>query len=462
MSAGTSPRSTSIASATCSAAPSSARRSAGAWSSSGATSRIAGTARSGSATASCGRAAGWRCSTRRSKSAAARSGAEASRARAGAVARGVHRSRDDRSQRRRGHGRVPRRARLLRSRRVPGPPVPAHQPRRRARAARRGRRVLRRRGSDRDLQREDVRRAGDGDALGVPSHGAAARRDPALRHAASGAAAVEGARCRHPANRTMAAAGCRRWSGRCSAFAGWATCPASRFRGASSSSCAAAIRARSSRCSSTTGWTWCRWRRSPRGRCVSRRTASVPAATSARRWRWGGSTSAAATVRAERCYRRAAEADDVEVRGEALYRLGLRCRRSAASTRRRTSGGSCWRSATPARGSRGRRPTPVRRRGAGHSPGASDARLPGGSGAGDVCVGGDGRDAGRRREDGLRHRLARLDRKITRSGKAPPVLRDERGQRGYLAAAAGLSSSFGLGRLRPACGSRRSGRRSAW
>ena len=53
-------------------------------------------------------------------------------------------------------------------------------------------RVLRRRRSDRHLQRQDVRRAGDGDALAVPPHGDAARRRAALRHAARGAAAVEG------------------------------------------------------------------------------------------------------------------------------------------------------------------------------------------------------------------------------------------------------------------------------
>ena len=48
-------------------------------------------------------------------------------------------------ERRRRDGRVPGRLRLVRPGRVPGPPVPAHELRRRARAALRRRRVLRRR-----------------------------------------------------------------------------------------------------------------------------------------------------------------------------------------------------------------------------------------------------------------------------------------------------------------------------
>ena len=45
-----------------------------------------------------------------------------------------------------------------------------------------------------DLQRQDVRRAGDGNALDVPPHAHAARIGSALRHAASGASAVAVAR----------------------------------------------------------------------------------------------------------------------------------------------------------------------------------------------------------------------------------------------------------------------------
>ena len=49
-------------------------------------------------------------------------------------------------------------------------------------------------GAARHLQRQDVRRAGDGDALAVPPHADAARRRAALRHAAPGAAACGSAR----------------------------------------------------------------------------------------------------------------------------------------------------------------------------------------------------------------------------------------------------------------------------
>ena len=90
-------------------------------------------------------------------------------------AHGLHRPRDDRPQRRRGNGRVPGRVRILRSGGVPGAAVSAHQLRGRARAAVRGRGLLRRRRPDRHLQRQDLRRAGHGDALDVPPPAHAAR-----------------------------------------------------------------------------------------------------------------------------------------------------------------------------------------------------------------------------------------------------------------------------------------------
>ena len=98
---------------------------------------------SASATASCGRATVSRCSIRRSTSAAA-----ASRTPDGAF-RTLSRTLFidlETTGLSGGAGTVAFLVglRLLRSRRVPGPPVPAHQPRRRARAARRGRGVLRR------------------------------------------------------------------------------------------------------------------------------------------------------------------------------------------------------------------------------------------------------------------------------------------------------------------------------
>jgi hypothetical protein len=73
----------------------------------------------------------------------------------------------------------------------------------------RRRRVLRRDVAARHLQRQDVRRAGDGDALAVPPHAAAARVGAALRHAASGAAAVARRATETREGRGEARGGCR-------------------------------------------------------------------------------------------------------------------------------------------------------------------------------------------------------------------------------------------------------------
>ena len=204
----------------------------------------------------------------------------------------VHRSRDDRPQRRRGHRRVPRRLRILRPRRVSGPAVPADQLLGRARAPHRRRGVLRRCGVDRQLQRQDVRRAGDGDALAIPSHGDAARGCPALRCAAHGTPVVEAARGGSGGRR---AAACRRWSARCSMCGGSATCLDSRSPRASSSSCARAIPVRSSRCSSTTGWIWSRSPPSRRARCGWSRRAPTDVQTVRRPLPSAGSTSVPAS-----------------------------------------------------------------------------------------------------------------------------------------------------------------------
>ena len=54
------------------------------------------------------------------------------------------------------------------------------------------------------------------------------------------------------------------------------------------------------------------------------------AATASRRWRSAVCSSGRGALdRAEACYRRASEAACIETRAEALYRLGLRCRREA-------------------------------------------------------------------------------------------------------------------------------------
>ena len=195
----------------------------------------------------------------------------------------------------------------------------------RARAARRRRRVLRRRRSDRHLQRQDVRRAGDGDALAVPPDGDAARRRAAFRHAAPGAAAVEA----HGADRSRREGGCRLSTLERALFdvRRVGDVPASRSRRASSSSCAAAIRVRSSRCSSTTGSISCRWRRSRRARCAWRSEG----ADACRDWR--GGAGARPHLRARRARRprrgvlrraprRSRRATECQTCGEALYRLG--------------------------------------------------------------------------------------------------------------------------------------------
>ena len=137
----------------------------------------------------------------------------------------VHRSRDHRAERRRRDAGVPGRLRLLRSRRVPGAAVPAHEPCRRARAARRGRGVLRRRGSDRHLQRQDVRRAGDGDALDVPPAADAAR---ATCRTSTCCIRRGGCGGRAPVRAATRGGGLparRRSSTRCSTSRGSATCP---------------------------------------------------------------------------------------------------------------------------------------------------------------------------------------------------------------------------------------------
>ena len=150
---------------------------------------------------------------------------------------------------------------------------------------------------------------------------------PALRHAAPRAAALEARRSER--RRPRAAAACRRSSARCSTCDGSETCRDSRFRRASSSSCAAAIRVRSSRCSSTTGSIWCRSPRSRRAPCASSRTALTVVRDGAQALALGRIYERAGLLdRAAACYRRGG---GLSIRSrsavEALYRLGLRCRR---------------------------------------------------------------------------------------------------------------------------------------
>ena len=120
--------------------------------------------------------------------------------------------------------------------------------------------------------------------------------------------------------------------------------------------------------------------------------------------------------RAESCYRRAAGADAPDVRGDALYRLGIRCRRE----RRFAEAAEIWREVMALT------TTPVARRRPGlqelgrfatealaihHEHRARDYDT-----ARELALFAleDLEDQTGRRADGVRHRLARLDRKISR------------------------------------------------
>lgn len=125
---------------------------------------------------------------------------------------------------------------------------------------------------------------------------------------------------------------------------------------------------------------------------------------------------AGAGDRSEGCYRRAAESPAIETRAEALYRLGLRCRRE----RRYAEAAGIWSEVI-------RIIEPVRRRHAAleelrrcaaealavhHEHRERDFR-----GARDLALFAL-EDANPRRADGVRHRLARLDRKIQKQKDA--------------------------------------------
>jgi hypothetical protein len=126
-------------------------------------------------------------------------------------------------------------------------------------------------------------------------------------------------------------------------------------------------------------------------------------------------------TRAESCYRHAAGSDGVEVRGEALYRLGLRCRRA----QRFEEAAGVWRQLLTFGESRRGRPSPtleaLRQFAAEalaihHEHRARDyvtARELAMFALEDVS------DAAGRRRDGLRHRLARLEKKISKGLDAP-------------------------------------------
>jgi tetratricopeptide (TPR) repeat protein len=121
---------------------------------------------------------------------------------------------------------------------------------------------------------------------------------------------------------------------------------------------------------------------------------------------------------AEQCYRRAVLSPDVAVRAEALYRLGLRFRR----TRRFGEAADCWREIVAATA-----PAAIRRK-----PGMSELRqfatealaihhehrVRDLDGARELAQFALEESPDARRSEGLRHRLARLDRKLRKQESA--------------------------------------------
>jgi uncharacterized protein YprB with RNaseH-like and TPR domain len=129
--------------------------------------------------------------------------------------------------------------------------------------------------------------------------------------------------------------------------------------------------------------------------------------------------------RADACYRHAADADDIEVKGEALYRLGLRCRRE----RRFEDAAEVWRTLLTlgAGTSRTSPATEALRQFAAEALAIhQEHRTKDYLAARELAMFAldeMGEAPGRRTrgKDGLRHRLARLDRKITRERESSPL-----------------------------------------
>ena len=121
------------------------------------------------------------------------------------------------------------------------------------------------------------------------------------------------------------------------------------------------------------------------------------------------------STRAEGCYRRAASSADVEVRGEALYRLALRCRRD----RRFDEAAVLWRELLGCLESRRARRTPtleaLRQFAAEALAVHNEHRARDYVAARELAMFAldETSDAAGRRHEGLRHRLARLERKIS-------------------------------------------------
>jgi hypothetical protein len=127
---------------------------------------------------------------------------------------------------------------------------------------------------------------------------------------------------------------------------------------------------------------------------------------------------AALADRAEACYRRAASSSEAEVRGEALYRLGLRCRRD----RRFVEAAGFWREIVAITDSRAARRMPAMRQlrqfavealAIHHEHRAKDLDA-----ARELALFALEEVEGDSRRGGMQHRLARIDRKLARKQNA--------------------------------------------
>ena len=236
------------------------------------------------------------------------------------------------------------------------------------------------------------------------------------------------------------------------------------------------MRVRSSRCSSTTASI------SVSLAAVTSRAlrlasgGEAAAGTGSRRWRSAACSSAAVPLTARRpCYRRASESPCVETRAEALYRLGLRCRRDG----RFEEAAGWWRALvapTDAVRRRGQALDSLRQFAIEALAIHQEHRARDLHAARELALFALEETAGSRRADGMRHRLARLDRKLVQKDKTPSSSwRAERFRQGRsvrLCAGSKPGRNFDCGPTwrRPAswrpsgrpCGSRRSARRTAW
>ncbi len=179
------------------------------------------------------------------------------------------------------------------------------------------------------------------------------------------------------------------------------------------------MRAHSNRCSSTTGSIWCRLPPSRHVRCGLWKEGADGCPDEQQALALGRIYERAGLLdRAELCYRRAANAQTLDAKTEALYRLSLRYRRS----KRYDEAASCWQSIvalTSSRSARRNRIAAALREFAvealaiHHEHREQDLTA-----ARELALFALEEGVDSRRVDSYRHRLARLDRKLARKENA--------------------------------------------